>query len=148
MSEKDIMLDIQKRASKLGMRLWRNNVGTYQTKDGSWIRYGLQNPGGSDLIGWTPVKISDSMVGKTLPVFTAIEVKTETGKASDEQLNFIKRITENGGPAGICRSPDELNGLVSMYLREQIQGRSTVQDTPLSEVQVKRNEKDSDSEES
>lgn len=56
--------------------LFRNNCGQYKVESGAIIRYGIANPGGSDLIGWTPKTITLEMVGKTVAVFTAIEVKT------------------------------------------------------------------------
>ena len=52
------------------------------------VRYGLGNVSkelnkelkSSDLVGWTSVVITPAMVGKTVAVFTAIEVKPETFK--------------------------------------------------------------------
>ncbi len=69
-------------------------------------------PGGSDLIGWTPVKITPDMVGKKIAVFTAIEVKTPTGRATDDQINFLHRLAQDGGIGGIARSPEEAVGII------------------------------------
>lgn len=68
--------------------------------------------GSSDLIGWTTKEITADMVGKRIAVFTAVEIKTETGRASQAQLNFISRIRECGGIAGIARNPDEAQNLI------------------------------------
>lgn len=66
--------------------------------------------GSSDLIGVTPIVITPEMVGETVGVFTAIEVKTPTGPTTKEQLTFITNIKNAGGLAGIARSPaDALN---------------------------------------
>jgi hypothetical protein len=62
----------------LGGRVFRNNVGEYKVGD-RYIRYGLC-PGSSDIIGWTPVKITPEMVGTTLPVFTATTPRYVLGK--------------------------------------------------------------------
>ena len=68
--------------------------------------------GSSDLIGWTQRTITADMVGKKIAVFTAVEVKTESGRASAPQLNFIQRLREAGGIAGIARSPEEARNLI------------------------------------
>lgn len=108
------MLEIQKHATELGMRLWRNNVGKLPDGKGGWVSYGIQNPGGSDLIGFKRVTITPDMVGQQIPIFTAIEVKSEKGKATDAQITFINFIVASGGFAGIARSREDLDGLVSM----------------------------------
>lgn len=64
-------------------------------------------PGFSDLFGLTPVVITSDMVGQTVAVFTALEVKTAKGKASEKQTNFIKAVNDNGGRAGVVRSADD-----------------------------------------
>ena len=125
MKESDLMRRIQLRATELGARLWRNNVGTYKTKEGYWIKYGIQNPGGSDLIGFTPITITTSMVGSKLAVFTAIEVKTLRGKASEDQEAFIDCVKLNGGIASLARNEGELDGLIQMpNMQAGVQGRA------------------------
>lgn len=44
------------------------------------------------------------MIGKTVAVFTAIEVKVDAKKASSNQADFIKAVAEAGGIAGVARS--------------------------------------------
>lgn len=68
--------------------------------------------GSSDVIGWTEKTITPDMVGKKVAVFTALEVKTESGRASSAQLNFISRVRQAGGIAGIARSPEEARNLI------------------------------------
>lgn len=63
--------------------------------------------GSSDVVGFTPVEITASMVGQTVAVFTAVEVKTKTGRASKEQTNFIDQVNKAGGFAGIARNDQE-----------------------------------------
>lgn len=117
MNELDIMNRCRMAASKIGSRLFRNNVGALQTKDGRYVTYGLA-VGSSDLIGFTPVLVTPSMVGKRLAVFTAVEVKSETGRSTEEQDNFISTVVGAGGIAGIARSEEDLIGLLSMHLRK------------------------------
>lgn len=91
--QKLIMLEL----SKAGCIIWRNNIGSYTTADGAFIRYGVGGVGGSDLIG----------VHKPTGRFLAIEVKTSKGRPSAAQLNFIQQVIASGGIAGIARSPED-----------------------------------------
>lgn len=93
-------------ASSIGSRLFRNNVGVLKDERGQHVRFGL-GVGTSDLIGWTPVLITESMVGKTLAVFSAVEVKTMIGRLTEEQQDFIFAVNKAGGIAFVARSADE-----------------------------------------
>lgn len=117
------MRRIQLRATELGARLWRNNVGAYRHPESGWIRYGVQNPGGSDLIGITPVEITMEMVGKRVAIFTAIEVKKENEEATEDQQAFIDFIKLNGGITGVVKKEEDLDGLIQMSeMQKPIQG--------------------------
>ena len=92
---------------RLGLHipLFRNLVGKFKTVQGMWVNAGL-GKGSSDLIGWTPIMITQKMVGKKLAVFTAIEVKmpgarTEPKRLFDQTL-FIEAIKIDGGFAGFA----------------------------------------------
>lgn len=105
MTEAEIMRDIQVAISQAGHRVFRNNCGSLKDMRGQWVRFGIANPGGSDLIGWTSS-------GR----FLAIEVKTATGRATDEQRQFIAAVRAAGGYAGIARTPEQAkdisNGII------------------------------------
>lgn len=45
-------------ASKRGGRLWKNHSGVAFHKDGSTVVYGVANPGGSDMLGFTVVEVT------------------------------------------------------------------------------------------
>ena len=92
MTEAEIMRDIQLEATKLGHRLWRNNVGTAKTHDGRWIKFGLC-VGSSDLIGLT----KDGR-------FLAVEVKGPKGKPTKEQTAFVEQINSMGGIGFVANS--------------------------------------------
>ena len=68
--------------------------------DARMIRFGLC-VGSADLIGLTAT-------GQ----FLAIEVKTHTGRASKEQINFINQVRAHGGRAGIARSVKEALSII------------------------------------
>jgi hypothetical protein len=59
------------------------------------VEYGLCK-GSADLIGWVVIN--------GIARFLALEVKTATGKPTDEQLNFIAQVKAAGGVAGVVRS--------------------------------------------
>lgn len=118
-SEDEVQQLIQLEAAKMGILLMRNNSGMLKDETGRPVRYGLGNVTkegnkvfkSSDLIAVTPVKITQDMVGQTLGVFTAIEVKREGWKyKGDErevgQKNFIDFVLARGGIAYFCESVD------------------------------------------
>jgi hypothetical protein len=75
------------------------------------VRYGLER-GSSDLIGFTSIEILPEMVGQKIAVFTAIEVKSDTGKLSPEQENFINMVNHFGGIAGMATCVDEAREII------------------------------------
>jgi hypothetical protein len=102
------MNEIRLAATRAGARLLRNNCGTLRTDAGHYVTYGLGNPGGSDLIGWTPRIIN----GQRVAIFTAVEVKTPRGVITDEQTQFIETVREAGGIADAVTSIEELLKLI------------------------------------
>ncbi len=84
-----------------GFRVFRNNVGVLQDAEGRYIRYGVCNPGGSDLIGWKTVEVTPEMVGKRVAVFTAVECKYK-GRLTPEQITFLGAVSKAGGIARVA----------------------------------------------
>ena len=75
-------------------------------------------PGLSDLFGWTQVKVTPAMVGRTLPVVTAIETKASSGgRKRDDQINFIRRIDGEGGIAGFASSVEQAHEIINAWER-------------------------------
>lgn len=95
MTEHDIQNQIRLELSKLGYCVFRINSGKIKMTDGRWFDTGVPK-GFSDLIAIKDGKIS------------FIEVKTETGRPSEEQKKFIE-IMKNiyGCNAGIARSVED-----------------------------------------
>lgn len=89
-----------------GSRVVRNRDGSITIHDPRPIHAGLVN-GGSDIIGWQSVIIGPGDVGRRLAVFAALEVKSGTGRPTDEQERFLAAVRDAGGIAGVVRSEDE-----------------------------------------
>ena len=115
--ETNIFNEIRIAVSAMGARLFRNHTGMVKDERGRVHRFGLCK-GSSDGIGWVSVVITPEMVGKQLAVFTAIEAKTPTGRASKEQKNFIEQVSNAGGIAGIARSGIDSTKLIDDYLKK------------------------------
>lgn len=114
-TEKDVERTLILHASKCGSTVFKNNVGMYTDQRGNVIRYGLCK-GSSDLIGWTPVTITEDMVGKKIAVFTAIEVKLNKNgkyKATDLQKAFISAVNNAGGFAGVADCNKDLEDIIN-----------------------------------
>lgn len=94
-------MNIRKNYNKGIRRLWRNNVGMYK-RDEYVIKYGVANPGGSDLIGGTQVTVTPDMVGALLLIFTAVETKVKGKRPTPQQQDFMDNINRMGGFAGVA----------------------------------------------
>lgn len=100
-SEKTVTEDFLKNIPD-NVILYRNNIGTFRTIDGRWIKTGLCN-GSSDFIGYTKTRITADMIGQDIAIFTAVEIKTSEGRLSKQQKEFLERVEKNGGIAKIYK---------------------------------------------
>lgn len=132
--ESTLQRRIQIALSQAGARALRNNVGigwageaqkfTSETivnvrpgdvviRNARPLHSGLA-VGSSDLIGWAPVTVDESMVGKTLAVFLAVEVKAPRGRVSKEQENFLTAVRAAGGIGIVARDENEATSAVGL----------------------------------
>ena len=95
MTEHDIQNNIRVELSKLGYTVFRINVGKFKMDDGRWFSTGVP-PGFSDTFC-----VKNGMV-------SFIEIKSSTGKATKEQLNFIAQMQKQGCKAGVARSVEDV----------------------------------------
>lgn len=86
---------------KQGHHTWRNNTGSYQTRAGHWVSFG--QPGSGDIF----------VVVMPHGRFLSIEAKVGKGKATELQLEWIEKVKESGGVAGVANSLDSLDKLVA-----------------------------------
>jgi hypothetical protein len=129
MTESNVLKRIMLACSRGKSRLFRNNTGMSWVGTGAPVRTlrpitvtlmpgdvllrkarpfhaGLCK-GGSDLIGWQSVTITPEMVGKLIARFIAFEGKTDKGRPSSDQINFIDAVNNSGGLGAIVRSETE-----------------------------------------
>ena len=129
MSEGDLSKLIQLEALKYKCKLMRNNAGSMTDKTGRVVRYGLGNVSkklwdnwkSSDLIGYTQVVITPDMVGRTVAVFTAVEVKLPSSPKDvryKAQEKFIQQVQADGGIGSIIKSVDELKEMFKDFFTQ------------------------------
>ena len=92
------------------LRLFRNETGKLpDPRTGQWVQFGLAK-GSSDLIGFKTVKITPEMIGQEIAQFVSLEIKTERGKLTDIQENWLQKVKSSGGIVGVARTvKDALN---------------------------------------
>lgn len=104
--------------SEVNDAAWREHPWTYRNNrgctkiNGQFVRYGIPEPKGhesdddmkgGDRIGWTEVVITPEMVGKTVAVFTNIEVKGDGDRLKTGQVRWHDFVLEHGGISEIWR---------------------------------------------
>ena len=105
MSESDVKHAIRVALGKLGwVSIYNNPVGVGFTKDGDRITYGL-SVGSPDLVGF--IRGSGKFLG--------IEVKTKSGRVSDDQRKWIDYATASGCVVGVARSAEDAIALVTPH---------------------------------
>jgi len=118
-----------------GHRLWRMQSGAFWTGKSKRLdeettltlnkgdvvirrarRVNVGFDGLSDTIGLTRIKITPEMVGRTVAIFTACEIKTPNVKATTKQQNFIRMVNQRGGIGVIARKLEHLFDAVNKFM--------------------------------
>lgn len=120
-SEAAVQVDCRLKASSIGGRLWRNNVGVAFREDGTPIRYGLCNETkkmnqiikSSDLIGILPITITPVHIGMVIGQFWAPEIKEGNWKFTGTprevaQLKFQEMVNDLGGVSKFVNNVEQL----------------------------------------
>lgn len=114
-SEQKIQQEIRLAISSPSVKMFRNNTGSLKDENGRRVSFGLC-VGSSDLIGAVSKVITQEDIGKTVAVFTAIEIKSAKGRVSVPQQNFIRMVKKIGGIAGVARSVDDAKKMLESDL--------------------------------
>lgn len=113
-------------------KAWMSNLGpkgVHRLQDGSVViqaprtialglalTSGETVPGLADLAGWTDVVITPEMVGRRVPVFTAIETKESGGgHRRGNQINFVRQVQQAGGIAGFASSEKQAHEIIEAW---------------------------------
>ena len=110
--EKRILRQIQLLAPKHGVRLFRNNVGLFETLDGRKVTTGLAK-GSADLIGWATIQVNGHKVG----VFISVEVKRPGGRISEAQTSWLGAVNAAGGIGMVVYSAQEFVTILRSSLK-------------------------------
>lgn len=126
---------VRLRASQLNARVFRNNSGACMDAETKrLVRFGLGNDGTKaakslkfgDYIGYTPVTITADMVGKTLAVFTNLEIKPigamdktlqaacSAGSREHFQWQTCEMVKAAGGFAGFACTGEDVDKILSL----------------------------------
>ena len=106
--ERDVNKEIEREARRFdNVKLWRNNRGQVMLPNGGRLTYGVGPNGASDFIGYRRVTITQDMVGRYIAQFLCVESKRPTKRGTDDQLEFIARVENDGGVGGVAHSGEE-----------------------------------------
>lgn len=108
MTETNLLKKVRVLACKIGVVLFRNNVGVGRTLYGDRkIRFGLI-VGSSDGIGWRSFVIPQEFVGRRVAIFVGVETKAKKGVLSDDQKTFQANLKAAGGIAIVAKCEDDV----------------------------------------
>ncbi len=117
MTETALLQRLLIRASGLGARIFRNQVGRYRLalpdcdrcqRQGRVLSSGLC-VGSSDLVGWMPHVVRQEDVGRTLAVFVAVEAKVGRHVTTEAQGHFLDVVRSAGGVAVVARQESDID---------------------------------------
>ena len=125
-NEAVIQQQVRLAMARLGAQVWRNQSGAMEDKTGRIVRFGLSNDSAAlnaaiksaDLVGITPMTVQQHHVGRTVGVFTALEVKrpgwhlTPGDKRGQAQKRFLDIVVGVGGMAGFVTDPADLANIL------------------------------------
>ena len=112
--QNNALLAVGQRPDVLAMRL---QSGVFRAYDDPSKIVRVGQPGLPDTMMLVATEITPDMVGKTVPIAVAAEIKTARGRQSDAQRNWQRAFEARGGVYQLVRSPDEMIGLVDRVQR-------------------------------
>lgn len=107
--ETNIQNKIMLEMSSRGAMVWRNQTGKFRAMNDPNRIVSVGQIGSSDILACVPTLITLEMVGKTVGLCVAVEVKTETGKQRPDQKKWQSAFERHGGRYILARSVEELS---------------------------------------
>jgi len=105
-------LSLVEASSMGGVYIYRNQVGTFYTREGQPVKVGVI--GSADSIGFCSVTIDESWLGKQVGLFFGAEFKRPRGGVqSPEQKKWQAHINKLGAPYRLIKSPDEMRQFIN-----------------------------------
>lgn len=122
MTESNLGKLIQMKLSKVGVRLFRNNVALGWVGKTQFFRHPGRvfidvQPGDVLIRQARPLHAglcegsSDYIGYNSNGLFTAVEIKSDSGRPTDAQINFIEQVRSVGGIAVIARKLEDVDGI-------------------------------------
>ena len=132
--EQKASLLVRLRANQRGCRLMKNNTGVAYDQFNRPVFFGLDNEGKKgpddirtpDWVGWHNVLITPEMVGKSIPVFTAIDAKKLGFKRKDSyskgtrefgQNKFFQQVKKVNGVAGFASCSADVDEIIDDFYK-------------------------------
>lgn len=112
-TETNISNEILLALSRPDSLAWKQTVGAFRDMHNPQRIVKVGVPGLSDIMCVQAVTITPDMVGKTVGVAVAHEVKTPTGSQRDTQKRWQAAFEKRGGIYLISRSPDQAVSLMA-----------------------------------
>lgn len=103
------LIAVGQRPDVLAMRL---HSGVFRAYDDPTKMVRVGQPGLPDTMLLVATEITPDMIGKTVAVAVAAEIKTAKGRQSDAQARWQAAFEARGGIYALIRSPDEMTALV------------------------------------
>lgn len=108
--QNSILLDI---GARQDVFVWRNQTGVFRSFDNPDRIIKVGNPGAPDILGVVMTTITPDMVGMQVGIAIGPEIKTGTGRQSDQQKKWEAAFTARAGVYRIIRSTAEMVKLIS-----------------------------------
>jgi hypothetical protein len=125
--------NVKLRANELGCRLYKNNTGVAYNSENRPVFFGLGNEGKKgdddirtpDWIGWRNTIITQEMVGKSLPIFVAIDAKKVGFKQKIQypvssrehgQQKFFNIVDRFNGINGFAATAEDVDRIINNFI--------------------------------
>ena len=108
-AETNIQNRIMLELSAQGAMVWRNQTGKFRSMNDPNRIVSVGQIGSADILACVPTLITLEMVGKTVGLCVAVEVKTETGKQRPDQKSWQDAFEKHGGRDILARSVHDLS---------------------------------------